>query len=124
MDQKSVVRTVEQHVAQYALTATGTAAAIVPLVQGHGELDRKVSIPDVDDELLALSYADATAHGEALYPVASGVGGPLPVVVISGLLPIKVLPFEEVPTKSVLAGGVRPRVDHLPMQPIGVRNIR
>jgi hypothetical protein len=36
-------------------------------------LQRKISVPDVDDELFTLGYAEATAHREALDPVTSGV---------------------------------------------------
>ncbi len=61
-------------------------------------LSRKRRVPDIDDESVALGYADAAAHRKALNPVASGVFRLLPVIVIPGLGAIEVLPLEEVPS--------------------------
>jgi hypothetical protein len=62
----------------------------------NSALGRKRRVPDIDDEPVALGYADAAAHREALDPVASGVFRLLPVIVIPGHGAIEILPLEEV----------------------------
>lgn len=70
------------------------------------------SVPDVDDEPIALGYAHAAAHREALDPVTSRVLGLLPVVVIPSLRAVELLAFEEVAAQRLLSGGVTSSVHH------------